>query len=113
MILDTVLCTPPRLVVVSIHNNVFVIIVIKQVVPIIGEVISVEHKLHIGIRLVHDIPDISVELVQSIPWSWTPRLVNWFKSVHSWVVTPSIHQLLNVIKSPIDIVIVDRVILLG
>lgn len=101
----------PGLIDMGVHNNVGDIVVLEQGVPGWREVEGVvENKDGVWVRAVDDLLSRSIEVHQGVSWGVPPWLVNWLKSVHGWVGSPPVHQLLDVVEGPVDMVLVDVVI---
>jgi len=102
------------LVVVSIHDNVIKIIIIKHTIPAIAKVEGIlEHKVKLRVEITNKVSSISVELHEGVSWSFVPRLIDRLKSIDSWVISPSLEELAYVIKSPVKVVLVDVVVAIG
>jgi len=96
---------------VSIHDNVVQIIIGKHIVPAVAEVEGVlEDEVELRVGFSDEVSGVSVELHKGITRSVFPRLIDGFKSIDSWVMTPSLKKLANIVESPINVVLVDVVI---
>lgn len=111
VLLDVVFSFVPGLVDVGVHDDIGDFVVLEQAVPGWREVEGVvEHEFGVWVRVVNDFLGRSVEITQGVSWGVPPWLVDWLKSVHGWVRSPLVHQFLNVVKSPVDMVLSNVVV---
>lgn len=111
VLLDVVFSFVPGLVDVGVHDDVSDVVVFEKAVPGWREVEGVvEDEFGVWVRVVNDFLGSSVEIAQGISWGVPPWLIDWLKSIHGWVSSPLVHQFLNVVKSPVDMVLVNVVV---
>mmetsp|Transcript_11064 Transcript_11064/g.7699 ORF Transcript_11064/g.7699 Transcript_11064/m.7699 type:complete len:308 (-) Transcript_11064:61-984(-) len=95
----------------GIHNNLVNIIISEHTVPtgaVVESVVENEGNLR-GFLLDHG-SGVLIEFNQCISRGVPPWLVDWLKSVESRVRTPSIEELADIVKSPVDVILVNVVI---
>jgi len=73
----------------------------------------VEYKVQIRVEISDHISNILIKLDKLFLRSIGPRLINRFKGIGSWMVSPSLKNFAYVIKSPINIFVIDIVIALS
>ena len=109
---DVSTALPPGEVLMSVHDNVFHIIIFEKIVP--GVSIEAERIMEdeeeVRVLLSHHRADSAIEILECtclIEGSGVPGLIDWLNSVKSLVATPSIKETLDGIDSPVDIIGVD------
>jgi len=106
---DSVRLTP-GLIDVGIHNDVLHIIIGEHVVPVIIEPSVMENELSIWSVLLLELSGALVPVFQEVE-DWVGlRLVQWLESIESWMVTPSLEQVLMNLESSREISMVDWII---
>jgi len=99
----------PSKVLMGVHDNVLMIIIIKEIVPEISiKVESVmEDELQARLLLLHHDLDISVEILEEINVRAPPWLVNGLDGIEGLMVTPDVEETLDGILSPYHVLEVD------
>jgi len=109
---NIVLAFPPGHVLMSVHDNIFHIVVGEEVVPGLGIGVErvVEDKEDVRVHLADLITSFTVEVLENIKVGGPPGLVDRLKSVESGVVSPLSHKGSDVVESPLDVAIVDVIV---
>jgi adenine deaminase len=97
----------------SINDNVVSIVVSEEIIPYscIWDEGIVEDKFNLWIEFTDHRSNASVEIFKRWDVSVPPGFIDGFQSIDSWMVTPSGHETANVLDCPVDVVLVDPVIL--
>lgn len=101
-------------VVVVIEDDVLMVVVGEKIIPNVGIVSKrvVEDKLGVWGVSLNKFPDLSVHVLQWLKRGIPPRLVHWLEGCERWVASVPLQQLLTVVDSSLDIVVVDICVLL-
>mmetsp|Transcript_44632 Transcript_44632/g.60496 ORF Transcript_44632/g.60496 Transcript_44632/m.60496 type:complete len:224 (-) Transcript_44632:103-774(-) len=114
VVVDGIHLPAPCDVVMSIHNDILMVIVIEHGVPALTEVESIlEHKLQSRLLLSHQVAYAAVEVHKSVSGSVAPWFVNRFNSINSRVITPLFQESINGIQSPVNVILVNIVVRLS
>ena len=105
----------PCHVVVSIQNDVFAVIIIEKIVPFpeVGVALVHKHKKNIGVYFADLLTAIAIVLFENFHIRISPGLVGRLNSIESGVVTVHLHEVGNVVDTPLDLFVIDVVVALG
>jgi len=106
---DVTVDSTPGEVLMSVHDNVLVVIVSEEIVPGVWVEVEgvMEDELDAGLLLLNHCSHVSVELLEQVKVRAPPWLVDWLNGVDSLVVAPSVEETLDGILGPVDVVLVD------
>jgi len=98
-----------------VKNGVFDVIVLKKIVP--NACIRAERIMEYEFNGWIDFSDCSANPSVVVLESWqvrlVPRLICWLECIDSWMMSPFEHQVAYILNSPINVFLVDCIILLS
>ena len=106
---DVGLPSPPGEVLMSVHDNVLVVVILEEIVPEVGAEVEgiVEDEQEVGVHVADVLSHGSVEVLEDIHVGVPPRLVDGLDGVHSGVVSPSLEEEIDGLDGELDVLVVD------